>query len=150
MNCGTEEYGWICLVQDREKCWAVVHTAMNLPVLYLLTGCGAVGFSRSTLLHSVCCLLYVLVRRTVYSLCVVCFTGLCSHGASLQHLQTSAQPTAHWYRYKLYVISPYNCQCRPPHNKIFRVFCEVEHRHAQTHDAPCHLNRSFAHDRVLK
>jgi hypothetical protein len=65
---------------------------MNLPVPYLLTGCRAVGCSRSTVLHSVCCLLHVLVRRMAYSLCVVCFTGLCSHSAALQHLQSSLQP----------------------------------------------------------
>jgi hypothetical protein len=74
---------WIRLVQNRDKWWAVVHTVMNLPVPYLLTGCGAVGFSSSTVLHAVCCLLYVLVRRTALSLCVVLCTGLCSHSAAL-------------------------------------------------------------------
>jgi hypothetical protein len=48
---------WIRLVQNRDKCWAVVHTAMNLPVPYLMTGCGVAGFSRSTVLKGVCCLL---------------------------------------------------------------------------------------------
>ena len=112
MNCGTEEYGWICLVQDMEKCWAVVHTKMNLLVPYLLTGRGAVGFSRSTVVHGVCFFLYVLVRRMVYSLCGVCCTGLCSHSAALhhlQHLQSSTQPTSRCDRYKLSVICPYNC-----------------------------------------
>jgi len=133
---GEGEYCWFRLVQDRGKCWAVVHTALNLPVQYLLNGHGAVGFSRSTVLHAVCCLLYVLVRRTAYSLCVVCCTGLCSHSAALQHLQSAAQPTARWYRYKLCVISRYNCKCRPPHYITLRVFCEMEHKHAQTDDAP--------------
>jgi hypothetical protein len=89
-----------------------MHTAMNIPVSYLLTGCGAVGCSRSTVQHSVCCLLYVLVRRTAYSLCVVCCTGLCSYSAALQHLQhlqSATQPTDRCYRYKLSVISPSNC-----------------------------------------
>jgi len=36
------------------KCWAVVHEAMNVPVPYMLTGCGAVGFSNSIVLHAVC------------------------------------------------------------------------------------------------
>ena len=48
------ECGWIRLVQDREKCWAVVHTAMNHPVPYFPTDCGVVDFSRSTVLHGVC------------------------------------------------------------------------------------------------
>jgi hypothetical protein len=126
---------------------------MKLPVPYLMTSCCAVGCSRSTVLHSVCCLLHVLVRRMTYSLCVVCCTGLCSHSAALQHLQhlqSAAQPSARWYRYKLCVISPYNYKCSPPHCNILRVFCEVGHTHAQTDDAPCQLNRRFAHGTVLK
>jgi hypothetical protein len=105
---------------------------------------------------------------------LVCCTGLCSHTASysiyctysacvlyrfvftqcfiqhLLHLQRSAQPTARLYRYKLDVISPYNCKCRPPHYNIFRVFCEMEHTHAQTDDAQCQFNRRFAQGTVLK
>jgi hypothetical protein len=96
------------------------------------------------------CLLYVLVRRMAYSLCVVCCTGLCSHSAALQHVQSSAQPTSRCYRYKLCVISDYNCKCRPPHYNILSVFCEVEHTHAQTDDAPCQLNCSSAQDAVSK
>jgi len=69
---------WIRPIQDMHNCWAVVHTAMNLPVTHLLTGCGAVGFPSSTVLHVVCWLLYVLVRRMAYSLCVVlCCVVLC-------------------------------------------------------------------------
>jgi len=65
-------------IQDMDNCWAVVHTAMNLPVSHLLTGCGAVGFSSCTVLHVICWLLYVLVRRMAYSLCVVlCCVVLC-------------------------------------------------------------------------
>jgi hypothetical protein len=91
-------YCWISLVQYRHKWWAVVHTAMNLPVPYLLTGCGAVGFSRSAVTNGVCCFLY-------------------------------------------------KFKCRS-HCKIYEVFCEVEHTHAQTDDAPRQLNRSFSHDTV--
>ena len=61
----------------QEQVFAVVQTAMKLPVPYLLTGCGAVGFSICTVLHAVCCLLFVLVRRTACCLCVVLCTGLC-------------------------------------------------------------------------
>ena len=146
-------YCLLRLVQCRDRCWAVVHTAMNLPVPYLLTGFGAVGFPSSTVLHAVCCLLYILVRRTTYCFvcCVVywfvlaqCFlTAL----TALTELHTA---TPRCYRYNLYVISPYNCKCRPPYYKIIRVFCEVEHTHAQTDDAPCQLNHSFAHNTVLK
>ena len=74
-------------------CWAVVHTAMNLPVPYLMTGSGAVGYSKSTVLNGVYCFLY-------------------------------------------------NCKIRP-YYKIFELFCDTEHTHAQTDDAPSQLNRSF-------
>ena len=50
---GDAKHDRIRLVQDRIKCLTVVHTAMNLPVPYLLTGCGPVGFSSSTVLHAV-------------------------------------------------------------------------------------------------
>jgi hypothetical protein len=164
---------------------------MNLPVPYFLTACGAVDFPSSTVMHAVCCLLYVLVRRTAYRLCVVlCCVVLCTGLCCVVYrfvlccvpvcvvlctglccvvyrfvlccvvyrfVFTHCWPTAltvlrttRWYRYKLCVNSPYNCKCRPPHYKIFRVFCEVEHTHAQTDDVPCQLNRLFAHDTVLK
>jgi hypothetical protein len=107
-------------------------------------------------LHAVCCLLYVLVRRMAYSLCVVCCTGLCSHSVALQylqhlqHLQRSAQPTSRWYRTKLCVISPYNYKCREPYYNILRAFCEVEYTHAQKDDAPSQHNHSLAHETVSK
>jgi len=65
------EHVRILPIQDKDNCWAVVHTAMKLPVPYFLTGCGAVGFCSSTVLHAVCCLLCLLVRRTAYKLCFV-------------------------------------------------------------------------------
>ena len=146
--------------------------------------------------RAVCCVLYrfVFTQCCFTELCVVFCTGLCSHSAVLQHLQScvfSVVPvcvhtvlpystyravccvlyrfvftqcyltaltaltelhtaTANRHRYKLWVISPYNCKCRPPHYKIFRVLCEVEHTHAQTDDGLCHFNRSFAHHPALK
>jgi hypothetical protein len=90
------------------------------------------------------------MESTAYSLCVVCCTGLCSNSAALQHLQSAVQPTARWYKLKLYVISTYSCKCRPPHYNIVWVFCEVEYTHAQTDDAPWQLNRSVAQGTVLK
>ena len=44
---------WILLVQNRDKCWAFVHTAKNIPVPYLLTACGAAGLASNTVLHEV-------------------------------------------------------------------------------------------------
>ena len=77
-KCSGLRFGicWILLVQNRDKCWAFVHTAMKFPVPYLLTGCGAAVFPSSTLLRAVCSFLYVLVRHMACSLCVVLCTGL--------------------------------------------------------------------------
>jgi len=86
---------------------------------------------------ALCCLLY----RFVFTQC--CLTSL----TGITVLRTAK---AIRYRHKLCVLSPYKCKCRPQHYKSFRVFCEVEQTHAQTGDAPCQLNRSFAHDAVLK
>ena len=59
INRVTVELGRINGIQDMHMCWAVLYKAMNIPVPSLLTGCGTVGFSRSTVLHAVCCLLYL-------------------------------------------------------------------------------------------
>ena len=74
------------------------------------------------------CLLFVLEIRAAFGLCFVCCTGLCSQSVSLRHF---AQPTARWNRYKLCVISPYNCTCRPPHYKILRAFWDETYACAQ-------------------
>ena len=119
----------------QSSCWLLQKHCAACSLLF------GVYFSETHGEWLMCCVLY----RFVFTQC--CITAL----KALTALTALTQlRTARWYRYKLCVISPYNCKCRPPHYKIFRVFSEVEHTHAQTDDVPCQLNCRFAHDTVLK
>ena len=104
--------------------------------------------------RAVCCVLYRFVftqccLAALTGLCVVCCTGFSSQSCrtGFTELRTA---TASRYRYKLCVISPQISKYVSPHYKIIRVLCDVECTHAQIDDAPFQLNRSFAHDTLLK
>ena len=73
-------------------CWAVGHTAMKFSVPYLPTGCGAVRFSRSTVLLAVSsfvCLLFVSEIRSAFGLC---FVPVCVHTVPPYSTSHSPQP----------------------------------------------------------
>ena len=97
-------------------CWAVLYKAMNIPVPSLLTGCGNVGFSISTVLHAVCC---ILVRRTACS-CVLCVVRVCVHSV-LYSTYWALCCVLYWFVFTVLHYSTYWAVCCVLYRFVFTV-----------------------------